>query len=169
MKPIQTITVAFWVLLAVGAKAEANAPASVPVKGKTVDSAGHPVAGVVVQQYAYRQSANNFELEMQQQATSGADGTFELQVARTSALPQTPILLIARKAGLAAGWTQMMAGAGADPRLVLTPSSFLAGKVVDESEKPVAGAEVHVVMAYSETPGEGPSRSVHCRPHPGLP
>ncbi|MEO8427447.1 MAG: carboxypeptidase regulatory-like domain-containing protein, partial [Verrucomicrobiota bacterium] len=160
MNALQNITVAFGVFLAVGANAQSKTSGSLPVKGKTVDAQGHPVAGVVIQQYESRQSlVNRFELEVRQQATSDADGSFELQISRASSLPQAPAFLIARKPGLAAAWAQFMAPAATEPRLVLTPSSFLAGKVVNEMDKPVAGAEVFVAMAYSETAGEGPNRS----------
>jgi Carboxypeptidase regulatory-like domain len=160
MNALQKTTVALGVLLAFAVKAETNTPGSLPVKGKTVDAEGHSVAGVVVQQYGYRQLLiNRFELEAGQQATSDANGDFELQISRASALPQARVFLIARKPGLAAAWTQFMAVSGTDPRLVLTPSSFLAGKVVDEADKPVTGADVSVAMAYAETPGEGSNRS----------
>ena len=98
MNALQKITVAFWVLFAVGAKAETSTPGSPPVKGKTVDAEGHPVAGAVVQQYGYRQLlANRFELQVQQQATSDANGSFEFQISRASAFPQAPVFLIVRK------------------------------------------------------------------------
>ena len=58
---------------------------------QTVDAQGHPVAGAVIQQYGYRQSlVNRFEWEVRQQATSDANGSFELQISRASALPQAP-------------------------------------------------------------------------------
>src|SRR6266545_6216410 len=141
MNAFQKITlVLLAVFLAIGATAEPAASVSLPVKGKTVDPAGHPVPGAVVQQYAYSQGpANRFELVVHHQTTSDANGDFELQISRASALPQTPVFLIARKPGVAAAWTQFMPGSGTDPRLVLTPSSFLAGQVVDEADKPVAG------------------------------
>ena len=160
MNAFRKSTVAFVILLAVAAKAATNTPGSLPVKGKTVDAAGHAVAGVVVQEYGYRQSLlNRFELESGHQATSDAKGDFELRISRASALPQTPVFLIARKPGLAAAWTQFMALSGTDPRLVLTPPSFLAGSVVDEADKPVAGANVSVAAAYAETLGDGSNRS----------
>jgi protocatechuate 3,4-dioxygenase beta subunit len=157
MNPLQSITVAGWILLAVGAKAATTTPGS--VQGKTVDAEGHPVAGAVVQQFGYRRLANGYDSERQQQATSGPDGIFEVQLSRSSPLPQVPSLLVARKPGLAVAWTQVQAASGTDLRLVLAPSSFLGGKVVDEADKPVPGADVHVVVAYSETTGDGSSRS----------
>src|SRR6476646_1013313 len=98
---IQKIIVASALFLAVEAKAETNAAGALPVKGKTVDSEGHPIAGVTVQQYGYqRLLLNRFELEKAQEATSDANGSFELQISKASAFPQAPLFLVARKAGL---------------------------------------------------------------------
>jgi uncharacterized GH25 family protein len=140
--------------------AQTNAPPSFLIKGRTVDGEGHPVPGATVQQYSYHQSAGNrFDLERLEEATSDANGSFELRVSGASAMPQVPVFLIARKPGLAAAWTQVMANLHPEPRLVLTSPSVLAGKVVDEADKPIANAEVTVMMANVEAVKEDGSRS----------
>jgi uncharacterized GH25 family protein len=159
MKALANLGLALGVLLAARARAETTPPASSAVKGKTVDLDGHPLAGVTVQYYGYRSlGGNRAELEPSRQTTSDANGEFQMPTSGL-ALPQGPVFLVARKAGLAPAWTQFMVGMSAEARLVLMPSSSLAGQVVDEADKPVPGAQVSVGAAYSETPGGNVGRS----------
>ncbi|MBI5384335.1 MAG: carboxypeptidase regulatory-like domain-containing protein [Verrucomicrobia bacterium] len=145
--------------LAVSALAATDTTGTFPLKGKVVDGLGKPVAGAVVERYQYDRSQPQgpTEMKMQQSATTDADGNFELLAARTS---RTSTLLLARKSGLALAWKQFIpTPTRADASLVLTPSAVLAGTLVDEADKPVAGAEVFVAMACSETTTEGGGRS----------
>jgi uncharacterized GH25 family protein len=160
MNILRDFSVSGALLLAVSLQAQTGSSAPLSIQGVTVDAGGHPVPGVQVRQYGYRQSpGTRFELQLGEEATSDANGQFELKLSRASVLPQAPGFLVARKTGLAAAWTQFVAVAGSQPKLVLTPSSFLAGQVVDETDKPVPNAEVSVLMAYSETPGDNAGRS----------
>jgi hypothetical protein len=167
MSGFQKFTFALWVFLALGAQAAPAAPGVLVVKGKTVDAEEHPLAGVAVQQYEYRQlTVNRPELEPRRQATSDSNGEFQLEFSGAT-VQQAPVFLTARKSGMAAAWTQLMTGPATEVRLVMMPSSFLAGQVVDEADKPVGRAQVSVAAAYSETPGGNFGRSfgfLHDRP-----
>ncbi len=119
--------------------------------GTVADSAGNPIAGATVE---YWRSGGNFaqpgELELETQTTSGSDGTYEFQV------PRGLGFLLARKPGLAPAWQPLSQPFNsmretASP-LVLTPPGTLAGVVLDESNQPVANAEVSVEQAFSGVP-----------------
>ena len=126
-----------------------TAEQTVKLSGTVADSAGQPIAGATVECWHYE---GNFlstgEMEVETQTNTAADGSFELHVA-----PGTDVLL-ARKAGLAPAWRQT--GQPYSPlsetenKLVLTPPESLEGVVVDESNQPVANAEVFVTTAFSE-------------------
>jgi uncharacterized GH25 family protein len=155
----QLLSLSFTLFLALAIQAQPDNSGGV-IKGSIVDSVGRPIEGADIQQYRYGSaSGQRFDLELGGEATSDANGTFEMPTSRAAAMPHTPAILIARKPGLAPAWVQIQAFSAGEPRFVLTPPSFLAGQVVDEAEKPVAGAEVFVLTAFSETAGEGSSRT----------
>ena len=128
-----------------------------PLTGKVVDAEARPVAGAVVErcEYAETLSGESWEMESRERTTTDATGTFELRATRTM------MLLLARKPGLAPAWREFMATPGTRPRLTLTPPTVLAGVVVDESNRPVAGAQVSVTTACSETTDEEGRREQH--------
>jgi protocatechuate 3,4-dioxygenase beta subunit len=127
--------------------------AAFPLTGKVLDAEGRPVAGAVIERHEYsRLPSASGEMEMRQRTTTDANGAFELGATRTYTV------LLARKPGLAPAWKQFTPGPGAEQRLILTAPTVLAGVVVDEADQPVAGAQVSVAMAYSETTEEGGGR-----------
>ena len=119
------------------------------LSGKVADAANNPIAGATVEYWGYGDNLSQpSALEMKKQITTGADGAYEFQVPRGTGY------LLARKPGLAPAWKQLgqspnVPGA-AENNLALTPPGTLAGVVVDESNQPVANAEVSVTMAFHE-------------------
>jgi hypothetical protein len=137
---------------------DSGSPAE-PVSGTVVDSAGQPIAGATVEYWQYE--GNLFRpkaQEVKKQITTGADGSFEIQVSRGIGF------LLARKAGLAAAWRQVgrpfNAGTEAAMKLVLTPPGTLAGTLLDESNQPAANAAVFVAAAFSEVTFENGGTSL---------
>jgi len=130
-------------------------PGTFPLAGKVVDAEGRPVAGAVVECYEYGRGLPfpSAEMEMRQRTTTDTNGAFELRGVRAR------VVLLARKPGLAAAWHQLIATPGAEQRLTLVSPAVLAGVVVDEKDQPVAGAQVSVAIAYSETTREGGGRA----------
>ena len=122
--------------------------------GTVTDAAGNPVAGATVEYWRYE---GRLHLELKEQSTTGTNGAFELPASRTIGF------LLARKPGMAPAWKQL--GQPFNPadetetRLVLTPPAALAGVVVDESNKPVANAEVSVIMAVGGISREAGARN----------
>src|ERR1035438_3165731 len=131
--------------------------------GTVTDAAGNPLAGATVEYWRYE--GNPFlanRLELKTQITTETNGTFEFQVSRVAGF------LLAKKPGLAPAWKQ--SGEFGQPfnsirdgeeHLVLTPPAALAGMVVDETDKPVANAEVSVATAISEISREGGARNLY--------
>jgi len=117
--------------------------------GTVTDAAGNPLAGATVEYWRYAGiSSVPTEPERKKQLTTAADGAYEFEVSRDTGF------LLARKPGLAPAWQMLnqryLSSRGTDQKLVLTPPGALAGGLLDESNQPVAGAEVSVSMAFSE-------------------
>ncbi len=152
MKTIRHLVVVLAVALALSAGAETNVAKTVAFKGTVVDAAGLPLAGASIEIYTYN-IAMRFgrgDLELTERAVAGADGAFAVR------LPRTGAVILARKPGRASAWRQFWnLRSDVEGQLVLTPPAILAGSVVDEADKPVAGAEVSVLIATIETPQEG--------------
>jgi protocatechuate 3,4-dioxygenase beta subunit len=121
--------------------------------GTVTDSVGKPVAGATVEYWCYQGSVfQRSEPKMGKQITTGEDGAFGIELSGDTGF------LLVRKSGLAPAWRQLNPGytrvREAGNQVVLTPPGTLAGAVVDESNKPVANAEVFVAMAVSELSSE---------------
>jgi len=111
-------------------------------KGAVVDDGGRPVAGAEVVCLAENYGSDEGWLLYRQvdRATTDVDGTFSVRAAGGDARQRNTIA--ARKAGLAIGWVAGRKPEGEALRVVMGPPVTLAGVVVDEAGKPVAGAEV---------------------------
>lgn len=115
--------------------------------GTVVDSHDQPVAGAVI--FVYQPDVpvpmRNGDLVSKRQTTADSNGAFEVTFDRTVTT------IVAQKPGLAPAWQmwspQIRAGAN---RFVLAEPAVLAGTLVDESDHPVAGAEVFVSMTFHE-------------------
>jgi hypothetical protein len=133
-------------LVCLGAQASDSAPTK--LSGTVTDGAGRPVAGATVEYWsstgiAYLPS----DLELKKQAVTGTDGAYEF------AVPRDTGFVVARKPGLAPAWQMLnprFFPARDGQKLALLPPGTLVGLVLDESNRPLAGAEVSVSMAFSE-------------------
>jgi protocatechuate 3,4-dioxygenase beta subunit len=130
--------------------ADMDASKTLHFTGTVVDAAGQPVAGATVESYQYGGNVWLMpgELELKQQITAGRNGTFELNLS-----PDATIVIV-KKSGFAPAWQQLYAARNEEARFVLTPPTTLGGVVVDETDKPVANAEVSVITAISENESE---------------
>ena len=117
--------------------------------GTVTDAAGNPVAGATVEYWRYDgTSFLSSDPELEKQINTGANGAFGFEVSRDNGF------LLARKAGLAPAWKQLgqpfNPATEAENKLMLTPPGTLAGMVMDESNQPIANAEVSVGLAVTE-------------------
>jgi protocatechuate 3,4-dioxygenase beta subunit len=114
--------------------------------GAVTDAAGHPLAGATVEYWSLQgmQMLGN-QMELKRQTTTGTNGAYQLQVSRATGL------LLAKMPGLAPAWKMTgmpyISIPDTEENFVLAAPMALAGVVVDEADKPVANAEVSVVMA----------------------
>ncbi len=157
MKMMPQIALTLAACLAADAFAATNEPQTFPVAGTVVDAAGNPVAGATVGYWRLvAQPPLPSVWEQKEQATTSANGSFAFQMLRGTAL------ILARKPGLAPAWTPSLNPANTLPeqRVVLVAPAVLAGKVVDETGKPVPDVPVFVTRAQSETTLEDGARRV---------
>ncbi len=121
------------------------AQSNVKYAGTVVDAQGRPVAGATVDCYyspAPSRSAfwgSDEPTEFKQQLLTDSNGAFVV-----SSSPGTTLVVV-KKAGFAPVWHNWMPGSEAPhPSLVLSPPTTLAGAVLDENDRPVAGVRVWV-------------------------
>lgn len=135
--------------LALGALAQTGANNPAPLKGTVVDASGAPAAGATVGLYSSPSSGFALEeLELEAQVVTDATGAFEFGGQPRSSF----VNVLARKPGLAPAWSTVTRLRSPPLRLVLTPPGTLAGTVVDETDKPVNGAEVSTAFVTMEVP-----------------
>src|SRR5689334_16228030 len=94
--------------------------------GKVIDAKGAPVAEATVDCYEYPvRILGPSEMEVKQHATSDSKGAF------TFSPTESPIVIVAKKAGMAVGWKVWIpAQAPGDFTIVLSAPAPLAGTVV---------------------------------------
>jgi uncharacterized GH25 family protein len=136
------------ITLVVNLRAAADASGDPPLTIKVVDTEGRPVPGATVE--CYKQQHNRsiilFDLELQQRATTSANGTVVFKADRAG------VLVLARKSGFAPVWRQWLQpllGEVEEP-VTLTSPTELRGTVVDEADQPVPDAEVWLVVGLCE-------------------
>lgn len=156
MKTTWQVMLALAVAAGFTAFAKTNSSDTVTLKGTVLDATGRPVEGASVEVSTPPAATRRFsdpELKLIERAVTGSNGVFEV------ALPRNNAFVTARKTGFAPAWLQFWnLQADTERRLVLMPPACLAGVVVDETDKPVAGAEVFVHVGFSDTPqAEGQS------------
>ena len=110
--------------------------------GCVTDSGGHAIPGAVVEAYHFPEQRRPLDPELLTNATTGADGKFEVSVPAYSEL-------VVRKASLAPGWREARTFKTNDAPIVLSAPTTLAGAVVDKAGRPVSDAEVFVCAAHS--------------------
>jgi protocatechuate 3,4-dioxygenase beta subunit len=129
------------------------AQSNIKYAGAVVDAQGRPVAGATVDcYYSPAQSRSDFwgadePPEFKQQLLTDSNGAFVV-----SSSPGTTLVVV-KKAGFAPVWHNWMSGSEAThPSLILAPPTTLAGTVLDENARPVAGARVWVSDATIAEP-----------------
>jgi protocatechuate 3,4-dioxygenase beta subunit len=157
-----TFSQGFWgvFILALALAAHARAADAGPpgyYTATVVDDQGRPVSGATVDSYYYIQSSGWFgyrdqEPEQTQHTVTDSNGVFVVLSSPGATLS------VVKKAGLATAWKTWsdIIPDSSEPVVLSAPTS-LAGTVLDESNQPVAGAEVWVTEA---TIGDGYGREV---------
>jgi RNA polymerase sigma factor (sigma-70 family) len=138
---------------------EADVP--IDVSGRVLDPQGRPLVGArLYVGYAVRRFAQDFHLRptaYPRRATSGADGRFHFRFAPSEldarSLDDSRPAVAAVADGYGPEWAEVgEPGRGAELTLRLVEDLPVQGRIVDQSHKPVAGAEIVVVDVRSEGP-----------------
>lgn len=118
-------------------------PGSV-LEGRVVDAQGQPVGGAAVFRVLHLGPAHELAAEMpgeEPDATTGADGRFRL----ADLVRGSPVHLLVTARGFLPATARGVRPPAASPLVVrLEPGASLAGRVVDEQDRPVRGAEVEI-------------------------
>lgn len=136
---------------AASAAPTATAPqktAQIAFIGRVLDPQGQPVADARVTLYwaAWEPASVRPKVERAEEKTTGADGAFAFTVARESEIYRDGCIVV-RKEGRALGWAAWLMREDQKADLMLGDPKELAGVVVDETGKPIAGATVSVALA----------------------
>jgi len=136
--------------------------APAPVTGRVIDAHGQPLenARVTLYQTALGGMASLPKVTTVQEVVTGADGRYCLTPAQDAGCDLTRFVIV-RKEGLAWGWVTWLLPASPGSDIVLGPPTELAGDVVDENGRPLAGADVHIAVAVM---GEVKNRRILAAP-----
>ena len=124
----------------------ADAPKKITCSGKVVDEGNKPIAGAKVTLYQLMPDVEGRGLKnvtTEEQITK-KDGGFSFSAAMAEEKEYKFAMLIARKEGLAIGWDNWNMRNDKAATLTMGKGYTLRGMVVDEADKPVAGAEVRI-------------------------
>jgi protocatechuate 3,4-dioxygenase beta subunit len=116
--------------------------------GKILDARGQPVADAKVIRYevSYGETPYSQQAALVGEKTTGADGTYAFAAPRKSDTYRESYILV-KKEGLALGWAVWRMSADQQADVTLGEPKELAGEVVDENGKPLAGVDVSIAMA----------------------
>jgi protocatechuate 3,4-dioxygenase beta subunit len=121
--------------------------------GKVVDTESRPIGGAKVSFYQmeYSQATNIPESKLVSEVKTGADGMFSFKVIAESDVFRYGYIVV-EKAGLALGIANWRMRQEQEFEIKLGQAKELEGIIVDESDKPIQGADVSV---WSLVIGEG--------------
>jgi protocatechuate 3,4-dioxygenase beta subunit len=139
-----------------GKSAQSKQAKQITCTGKVVDDQGKPVTDAQVTLYRLTVSLEqaSYEIKLAKEVTTKEDGTFAIKNEAGSDELSAQAFILAQKEGLALGWTNWRLLENLDTEIKLGPANVLAGKVVDENQKPVADAEVGIAFMFLRTNGQ---------------
>ncbi len=122
--------------------------AQITLSGKVIDSQGKPVPGAEATLYELLPGELGVlpKVEVRDRKTTGEDGAFVFSVAKGTGTYREG-RVIARKKGLSLAWAAWSMMEDQRLEIPLGQPQELAGDVVDEAGRPIAGADVHIAMA----------------------
>lgn len=124
-------------------------PPQVRCTGKVVDGQGQPLAGAQVELYRIilvDENTYSFEVEKTKEAISGNDGAFSFETVQEENSQANQSVILAQKDGFSIGWANWIRRDNLETTITLGQPADLAGRVVDEADQPVAGAQVGIAF-----------------------
>ena len=114
--------------------------------GKVVDEQARPIAGANVGLYKVLLDMEIMSLDVQlaQTMTTKDDGSFKFKMEANENDAMNQTIILADREGLALGWADWLLTKDLDVQIPLGEPKILAGRVVDESGRPVSGADVSI-------------------------
>ncbi len=130
-----------------GAKAD-----QITFTGRILDTQGQPVcdARILLYQITYDESYASRKATLVGEKVTGADGAYAFAGPRESDVYKESYILV-QKQGLALGWAAWQMRGDQQADVTLGEPKELAGAVIDENGKPLAGADVSVAAAMIGT------------------
>jgi protocatechuate 3,4-dioxygenase beta subunit len=135
---------------------QAGQTQQVTCTGQIVDAEGEPVGGVKVTLFRLVADPRTytFDVKLAQELTTEEDGAFTFKTETSSDNFSNQAIILAEKDGLALGWANWRLQEDLDAEIKLDRAQVLAGKVIDETGKPVPGAEVSIVFMLVLSKGQ---------------
>ncbi len=140
----------------VHAQAAESKEKQVTCTGKVVDEQGQPIGDANIKLYkvAVETIGLSYKMELAQQVTTGADGTFTINSELIDDQYSNQAIILADKEGLALGWDNWRLVNDAKVEIVLGPPEVLGGTVVDEDGSPIEDAEIGISFMLLQTGGQ---------------
>ncbi|MCP4610325.1 MAG: redoxin domain-containing protein [Planctomycetes bacterium] len=117
-------------------------------KGKVVDDQGHSIADakVTLHEMVYNKATRSYDTKVAGEVTTETGGAFSFNTSAESDVSRDGYIIV-EKEGLALGFANWeMRKGDKELQIKLGQPKELAGVVVDENDKPVAGAQVSILM-----------------------
>jgi uncharacterized GH25 family protein len=126
--------------------AESKDTRQITCTGKIVDEHGRSIAGANVGLYKLLLDMEIMSLDAQlaQTMITKNDGGFKFKMVADENDATNQTIILADREGLALGWADWLLTKDLDVQIPLGGTNVLAGRVVDESGRPVSGAEVSI-------------------------
>ncbi|MBN2590960.1 MAG: carboxypeptidase regulatory-like domain-containing protein [Sedimentisphaerales bacterium] len=117
---------------------------NVVCSGRVINTGGEPVESVKVGFYIVSLSTEDlsYQVTLIEEIETDKEGKFKFETEKRLFDNTTQAIIIAQKEGFGLGWDNRSMTGSEDFEIKLYPAAPVAGVVVDESEKPVEGAEV---------------------------
>ncbi len=146
-------------LFLIAGLASAEPAGKITCKGKVVDEAGKPIAGASVRLYDIEVSMHpDYKLVLAGEATTKSDGVFSFtrKSAGFGQMAGRIGVIVAHKTSLALDGANWMSKDNMEVTLKLGKPSKFAGMVVDETGKPIPGAQVCTFLILPDPTKEQP-------------
>ncbi len=121
--------------------------------GKVINSEGTPIESAKVGFYKVTVSTESmlYKVTLDKEADTDKEGKFEYELDKAGSQNMQVIIIYAKKEGFGFGWANWEMINSKNIEIKLFPAAPVSGIVVDESDKPVADANVSLAFMMIKT------------------